>query len=239
MKTRDKCIEICGDGVDLQFYPCDDGNTVDGDGCSSCCKVEFGYVCTGGTKTCPDKCYDKCGDGYVVLRPDSKYCDDGDKFGGDGCSATCQVETGFQCSGGSPTGPDVCTEICGDGLDMGFVECDDGNTKDGDGCSSTCEIEVGWTCEGGSKSGPDFCKDICGDGHVWYRATADYCDDGNNSPGDGCSPTCHIEPGFACSGGDSTHADQCHEICGDCKNMGANECDDGNTVDGDGCSSTC
>lgn len=89
VKTRDKCVEICGDGVDLQFYPCDDGNTVDGDGCNNCCKVEFGYVCTGGTKTCPDKCYDKCGDGYVVQRPDAKFCDDGDKFSGDGCSALC------------------------------------------------------------------------------------------------------------------------------------------------------
>jgi hypothetical protein len=26
------CIETCGDGLDLGYYECDDGNLVDGDG---------------------------------------------------------------------------------------------------------------------------------------------------------------------------------------------------------------
>jgi cysteine-rich repeat protein len=30
------CVEVCGDGV-LYNLECDDGNTVDGDGCSSTC----------------------------------------------------------------------------------------------------------------------------------------------------------------------------------------------------------
>lgn len=57
--------------------------------------------------------------------------------------------------------------------------------------------------------------------------------------GDGCSNFCTIENGWQCSGGNLTHADLCHEICGDGLNMGANECDDGNKNSSDGCSSTC
>ena len=52
------CIEICGDGVNLGEHRCDDGNTVSGDGCSSECQIEQGYICTGGSSTSADKCWD-------------------------------------------------------------------------------------------------------------------------------------------------------------------------------------
>ena len=48
------CTSICGDGLVMPAQPdgpvmpagaCDDGNTVNGDGCSSDCKVEPGYQC--------------------------------------------------------------------------------------------------------------------------------------------------------------------------------------------------
>ena len=35
---------------------CDDGNLIDGDGCSKDCKIEEGYVCSGGSVDSPDKC---------------------------------------------------------------------------------------------------------------------------------------------------------------------------------------
>ena len=38
------------------------------------------------------------------------------------------------------------------------------------------------------------------------------CDDGNLDSGDGCSPTCTIEPGFVCSGGNLTSSDTCTPI---------------------------
>ena len=38
-------IEICGDGLNLGYFACDDGNNIDGDGCSKDCKVEDGYEC--------------------------------------------------------------------------------------------------------------------------------------------------------------------------------------------------
>jgi len=49
-------------------------------------------------------------------------------------------------------------EICGDGLNLGYVECDDGNNVDGDGCSSDCRIEHGFQCKSYPNS-PDICID--------------------------------------------------------------------------------
>ena len=41
--------EKCGKGFKISsLIECDDGNLIDGDGCSSDCKVEAGYVCDGG-----------------------------------------------------------------------------------------------------------------------------------------------------------------------------------------------
>ena len=45
----DVCQEICGDGVDLMFYPCDDGDLDPGDGCDENCNIEPGWDCAGGT----------------------------------------------------------------------------------------------------------------------------------------------------------------------------------------------
>jgi cysteine-rich repeat protein len=61
-----------------------------------------------------------CGNSAIEI---GETCDDGNTMGGDGCSATCNVE------------------ICGNGvLDVG-EECDDSNTTGGDGCSAICAIE--------------------------------------------------------------------------------------------------
>jgi fibro-slime domain-containing protein len=42
------CTSTCGDGILLKSAgeQCDDGNTVNGDGCSSTCQIEPGYTCT-------------------------------------------------------------------------------------------------------------------------------------------------------------------------------------------------
>ena len=53
-----------------------------------------------------------------------------------------------------------CSEICGDGLNLGEYECDDGNLIDGDGCSSLCSVEEGFRCQGGNTTSADLCKDI-------------------------------------------------------------------------------
>lgn len=49
------CVQKCGDGT-LFYLDCDDGNNVDGDGCSSKCKVEMLYKCYNGSETSPSIC---------------------------------------------------------------------------------------------------------------------------------------------------------------------------------------
>ena len=42
-----ECKEICGDGLLMGENECDDSNLINGDGCSSTCKIETGYECKG------------------------------------------------------------------------------------------------------------------------------------------------------------------------------------------------
>jgi len=81
--------------------------------------------------TSKDTCAEICGDG---MNAKGLPCDDGNLNNGDGCSSTCQIEKGFNCTGGTLFIPDTCLEICGDGLNFGRYECDDGNNITGDGC---------------------------------------------------------------------------------------------------------
>jgi fibro-slime domain-containing protein len=46
MMTTRACDTSCGNGNIEPGEDCDDGNTVNGDGCSSTCKVEGGFTCT-------------------------------------------------------------------------------------------------------------------------------------------------------------------------------------------------
>lgn len=50
------CSSTCGDGVKDDFESCEDGNIIDGDGCSSICDTESGYSCTGGSFSNVDTC---------------------------------------------------------------------------------------------------------------------------------------------------------------------------------------
>ena len=105
MGAKDTCEEICGDGLNMGRYECDDGNTINGDGCNNDCQTEPGWSCSGGSPTGPDTCTTICGDG---INPLIKHCDDGNILNGDGCSSTCNIEPGWVCQGGSINSKDVC-----------------------------------------------------------------------------------------------------------------------------------
>jgi hypothetical protein len=45
-------------------------------------------------------------------------CDDGNTINGDGCSRTCEIETGFSCNGGSPSSKDTCSRGLPAALDI-------------------------------------------------------------------------------------------------------------------------
>ena len=51
------CVEICGDGFNYGFVQCDDGNLINGDGCSSKCTIEQGWACTPGNKYTASVCW--------------------------------------------------------------------------------------------------------------------------------------------------------------------------------------
>jgi cysteine-rich repeat protein len=91
---------VCGDGLVDSTEGCDDGNAVDGDGCSSACVAEKGYACAGA----PSACAPICGDGLLVGK---ERCDDGNAADGDGCTTKCDVEPYFRCVGA----PSVCAPI--------------------------------------------------------------------------------------------------------------------------------
>ena len=69
------------------------------------------------------------------MTTDVNKCDDGNQNPLDGCSATCTVEDGWSCTGGTTTSKDTCVDKCGDGKVMktSASYCDDGNTNSGDG----------------------------------------------------------------------------------------------------------
>ena len=68
--------------------------------------------CSGaGPGSCTQVPEERCGDNALAA---SEFCDDGDTDPGDGCSATCTVEPGWDCTPGNQS---VCTQVgrCGDG----------------------------------------------------------------------------------------------------------------------------
>jgi cysteine-rich repeat protein len=74
--------------------------------------------------------------GALIL---AEGCDDAGTAPGDGCSPTCQPETGYACPGND------CAPISGDHLVVGDEACDDGNADPRDGCTADCRI-AGDTC---------------------------------------------------------------------------------------------
>lgn len=92
---------VCGDGqlttYDNYFEPCDDGNKLQGDGCSASCFVEPGFAC----RIPGQLCYlITCGDGLV---DSPETCDDDNTIDGDGCDDDCHMTPGFDCYGGEPS----------------------------------------------------------------------------------------------------------------------------------------
>ncbi len=242
---------------------CDDGNALDGDGCSANCGAEYcgnglldaGEACEDGNAASGDGCssdcqsQERCGNLFVDIAT-GEACDDGNTVDGDGCQADCSLPS------------------CGDGIVDPDEACDDGNRNGGDGCNATCtsdeacgngivDVEAGEQCDDGSASSGDGCSsscqlEICGNDAV---DPGEACDDGNTLSGDGCSSDCESDEtcgngivdaaeGEQCDDGNTVAGDGCApscvvEYCGNGENDPGEICDDGNTSGGDGCSADC
>ena len=150
---------------------CDDGNTVDGDGCSSTCTVECGYNCSGGTATTQDDCHvsvwrwhQNC-DGAVRRRQTPMPV----------TAAAARLHEGRRVQRALRTTcqESSCQTDCGDG-----IQGRDGGlrrrrlTESDDGCSSTMHsgsrvrIRMHW---GQCPSSQDACTSTCGDGLLGAR----------------------------------------------------------------------
>ena len=236
--TKDIWTEVCGDGKRFNIISSywDDGNTLNGDGCSSSWSIEAGWSCSGGSTSSKDTCIDICGDGKKYGSLSTKW-DDGNKINGDGWSMSCSIEVGWTCSGGTPTSADTCTEIWGDGVRFNSISayCDDGNKANGDGWSSTCFKETGWVWGGGSSTSKDIWNDIWGDGKK-YSSVSNFWDDSNTINNDGWNSFWVIETGWTWTGGTPTNPDTWTEIWGDGIrfNSISTYWDDGNLSNNDG-----
>jgi len=200
------CIAVCGNGNLEPKEECDDGNLVNGDGCTNLCKKENVT----------------CGDNVISL---NEICD-GSNLNGKTCldygfSNAGILRCSSNCSGFDITG---CHSVCGDGKKEPGEDCDDSNLVNGDGCSSTCIYEIA-QCGDSRKNGNEVCDDtdlggktcldygfsnantlkcdlnclsydttschnICGDSK---KEPGEECDDGNLNDGDGCSHKCELE----------------------------------------------
>jgi len=170
---------VCGNNILETGEQCDDGNTVNGDGCQADCQLPV------------------CGDNIV---DPGEQCDDGNTVNGDGCQADCQLpvcgdgilDAGEQCDDGNTINGDGCENdctftpapVCGDGIVNGNEQCDDGNSVNGDGCENDCTFTP---------------APVCGDGIVNGN---EQCDDGNTINGDGCENDCTFTPTGSCSEND-------------------------------------
>jgi cysteine-rich repeat protein len=231
-----KCLDSnCGNGVMDPGEDCDDGNTKNGDGCSSSCLIE------------------ECGNGQLDTLH-GEECDDGNHLDGDGCSHDCKIEMcgngrvdtakGEECDDNNRQDGDGCShdckfEFCGDGIknDQTSHSHEDCDTA---GNSATCNFNC--------------TTSTCGDGIVNPLYTSpgaagpEQCDP--PSVANGCSADCRFEhcgngvvdPGEECDGaaGLQPCSAICHqERCGNAILDPGEQCDDGNIADNDGCSHNC
>ena len=223
---------LCGNGILNNLEQCDDGNLTPGDGCNEFCKEETVNPI--------------CGNGLIE---DGEQCDDGNSSNGDGCSSICTTETqpptpvcgdgtldnGEQCDDGNVEEGDGCDSSCNEEAKWKICH------YEGSEVYNVIEISVNAHGHDGHLNDVipvlDFNEDgvineddciitpptpVCGNEQL---ESGEECDDGNQTPGDGCSSTCTIETPTP--------------VCGDGNVDQGEECDDGNQTPGDGCDATC
>ena len=119
---------VCGDGALDPGEQCDDGdNTVAGDGCSSTCTVDTGWVTAARPRA--QKCLPARSLRQRRAHSPDEECDDGNAVDGDGCStsaASVASASPRPSAKSNPAGQSArrpgkpCIPKCGDGVKKGF-----------------------------------------------------------------------------------------------------------------------
>ncbi|MDO8510903.1 MAG: DUF4215 domain-containing protein [Nanoarchaeota archaeon] len=133
-----QCVaNVCGDWqVNQASEQCDDGNVVNGDGCSATCQNEqqAQFSCL----NAPQNALLCSGEGTGLVQNTQSIlvltC------GQYGPTEKC----GFTCNSGYHVQAGQCVaNVCGDWqVNQASEQCDDGNVVNGDGCSATCQMEA-------------------------------------------------------------------------------------------------
>ncbi|MDX9721921.1 MAG: DUF4215 domain-containing protein, partial [Myxococcota bacterium] len=246
------CSAACGDGSLSPGETCDDGNTIDGDCCSSSCQLEAGCETEPNNTVATANPIPLAG-GAGQIKGSVRPVADQDYFRFTLSSLSdVRIET-FDGSG-SPT-------CSGTGDHDTWLELigTDGSTvlvTDDDGGEGVCSLISAPLDSGARQLSPgDYTihlrrfsdsteiplyrltvnlTSVCGDG---LREGYEGCDDGDLSPGDGCSATCTVEANWLCTGDAPSVCTP--TLCGNSALDVGEQCDDGNLNNADGCSSSC
>ena len=125
--TADTWSQQCNDGYITLSEQWEDGNTSNGDGCSSTCQTEAGWSWTNNAGLTSTTWVSIWGDGKRV---GSETCDDGNTSDNQGCKSDCSgMINGWHCSGGTATTADIWAQQCNDGYITVSEQWEDGNTR--------------------------------------------------------------------------------------------------------------
>ncbi|MBW2289532.1 MAG: DUF4215 domain-containing protein [Deltaproteobacteria bacterium] len=194
---------LCGNAYLTSDEQCDDGNTLDGDCCSSTCQFEStGAACDDG-EVCSDG--DTCDGGGICLPGSLLNCDDGTY-----CNGTESCVTGVGCQPGTPPTLDdgvACTDdSCVEGT--GVVNApNDGNCTNGLVCDGAETCNAINDCQAGVPlvvdDGVACTNDSCVEPGLVVNDPDDLqCDDGDICTADACDEItgCSNTPIFNCGG---------------------------------------
>ena len=214
---------VCGDGL-IQVQAgeeCDDNNTSNGDGCSSTCLVEPGYVCDGQPSVCT--LMDVDGDGYTVAQGD---CNDSNPSVHPGAPELCNG-LDDNCDGiidnGDPGGGPACSTgllgICNAGTrhcQSGVLQCVQNLQPSAETCNGL-DDDCDGVVDEGDPGGGGACNTgmlgICSAGTVHCQSGALSCIQNVQSTtevcGNGLDDDCdgQVDEGCLCSPGCFTKLD--------------------------------
>lgn len=179
----------CGDGQVTGLEDCD-GVNLNGATC-----VSLGFI--SGMLGCTTNCaFDTgscvapvCGDG-VISPSVGEQCDDNNSQSADGCSAACQVEVGWVCSGT----PSTCVPSCGNATVDPGEECD-GADHNGETCQSLGFAGGTLGCTNCAFDTSGCAASVCPNG---VREGAEECD-GSDYGGLDCSSFGYTSGSLSCS----------------------------------------